>query len=536
MSEVEKRPDQEVQPVLVMYDVRGIQNYIYKTSKVKDARGASAIVNDIIQEALREALRDEDITSDVSWFDESGVIEIAGQKDFKDVQVLFIGGGNATVLFKSKALCQKVNRKMSKYVLDHTYSLQLAISMTEKTDSYKNDYRRLNEAMVKTKAQMSDTRPLGTLPVMKMELKTGYPLEKEMTINGKREELSLESCLKKKKADRLNDKAEKRFDAYVKSKGTDSHLAIVHIDGNNMGMRIRSLIENETDYISAVNKIRHISYNINHSYQNAFDSMADYFNENSILEGKDNKNFVLKILVAGDDITYLCNANIALATVEDYCRRIASCTMNQGLENDCSADESVKKYGFSVCAGIAYYTGHFPFSVAYDVAEQCCDSAKKYAKENTDGDRVANYLDFQICKNVQARNLKRIRSREYRTATGEQLLIRPYYVSLETQAGYAVFENKTPNDRKLKKLKENIRYFQDEKKIPRSFAKELRNTYADGQQPVEVLADFLKSRSHKMPDGTFQMYDSSEGKMTAKWYDALELMDYFEEVEVDGEI
>ncbi len=28
-------------PVLAMYDVRGIQKYIFKTPKVKDARGAS---------------------------------------------------------------------------------------------------------------------------------------------------------------------------------------------------------------------------------------------------------------------------------------------------------------------------------------------------------------------------------------------------------------------------------------------------------------------------------------------------------------
>ena len=33
--------------VLVMYDVRGIQNYIFRTTKLKDAIGASVLVENI---------------------------------------------------------------------------------------------------------------------------------------------------------------------------------------------------------------------------------------------------------------------------------------------------------------------------------------------------------------------------------------------------------------------------------------------------------------------------------------------------------
>lgn len=38
--------------------------------------------------------------------------------------------------------------------------------------------------------------------------------------------------------------------------------------------------------------------------------------------------------------------------------------------------ENIKRYGFSVCAGIAYVHSHFPFYIGYEVAEACCDSAK----------------------------------------------------------------------------------------------------------------------------------------------------------------
>ena len=50
--------------VLAMYDVRGIQNYIYRTDKVQDAIGASYIVENIILEALENSVeREKDVNS-----------------------------------------------------------------------------------------------------------------------------------------------------------------------------------------------------------------------------------------------------------------------------------------------------------------------------------------------------------------------------------------------------------------------------------------------------------------------------------------
>ena len=43
--------------VLAMYDVRGIQNYIYRTPHIKDAMGASIIIEDIIVNALEDACK-----------------------------------------------------------------------------------------------------------------------------------------------------------------------------------------------------------------------------------------------------------------------------------------------------------------------------------------------------------------------------------------------------------------------------------------------------------------------------------------------
>ena len=50
---------EERKKVLAMYDVRGIQNYIFRTAKVKDAIGASAIVEDVIEKAIEDACKKE---------------------------------------------------------------------------------------------------------------------------------------------------------------------------------------------------------------------------------------------------------------------------------------------------------------------------------------------------------------------------------------------------------------------------------------------------------------------------------------------
>ena len=75
----------------------------------------------------------------------------------------------------------------------------------------------------------------------------------------------------------------------------------------------------------------------------------------------------------------------------------------------------------------------------------------------------------------------------------------------------------------------DIVYFQNEKNIPRSFAKELRNTYPQGKETVNVLYAFLKSRGWTLPDGTDNLYwkNTETEKIYARWYDALEMMDYY---------
>ena len=542
----------EQNKVLAMYDIRGIQNFIFRTNKVKEIMGASRIVEDIIERALAYGLHEAAIPEEqylLTWENDEELKILSGSD--LAAQVLFIGGGNAYVMYRDRDIAVTVNRKMARYVLDHTYSLQMAVAMVEKTESYADDYRRVQNEMTRIKASMPYSGCLGAAPVVAMDDMSGFPysMNDKERLEKKPEhgnDLSYESIQKLiAYYDSVNEGEEKKHDNLITQYGKNSTLAVVHIDGNNMGMRIRALMEGETDYAAAVRKMRIISKNINHSFKDTFESTRQYIQEwvespaNNVLKKQEDgqkAEYIRKILVAGDDITFVCNAGLALPIVKYFTQDITGKVMFGE-----PTDENLGKYGFSVCAGIAYVHSHFPFKSAYDVAEECCSSAKRRAKQAgntllTDGgeERIANWVDFQICKSVYNIDLEKSREKNYTLSEQEHLLRRPYYIDV-TSKSYEEF-NRINGEYSFRNFESIMDYFKYNADMPRSLAKEFRNTYPLGRNAVEELVAFAHSRKKmrgKIEEKALsggkenQGFVNLDGKLTAAWYDALEMMDNY---------
>lgn len=532
--------NQNENKVLAMYDVRGIQNYIYKTSKLQDAIGASAIVENIIDRALKAA-KDEyefqthsTLSCSFEWVTKDGIIIPYDEAGDKDITVLYTGGGNSFISYKSEDLCININKKMSRYVLENTYSLQLAIAYVDRSSNYRCDYDKVQNEMFKIKSNMKEARPLGALPIMRVEGLSGFPLNADVPESLRQDDYRSLESYKKKEAEKSDeerkklDEIAKQFDSYTVNKGEDSVLAVVHIDGNNMGLRIKSILSNQDNYNKAVNAMRQLSYNINNSYKQVFDEVMNSFNHNGTKQSDNPEEYnILKVLVAGDDITYVCKAKCALPSVKLFADKISKNVMFGNKTED-----NLNKYGFSVCAGISFIRSHFPFWIAYNVAESCCDSAKKKAKKkenmlklSDNTYKVGNWVDFHVCKNIQAGDLETVRENEYKN-----LLIRPYNLML--------FDNqKSDSLDTYESLINNIVYFNNDSNIPRSFAKDIRNAYSIGESATEQVNAFITSRGKKLPDAEStndnKMYieikkDNESIEKIAKWYDALEIMDLYD--------
>ena len=515
--------------VLAMYDVRGIQNYIFKTNRVKEIIGASRLVETIIEDAFLAAAqacipKGKVITAWAACAKDEKLEFL--QDEAVKAQILFIGGGNAYILYREKELCLAVNRYMSKYVLEHTYSLQLAVAVIEKSENYYVDYKRLNQEMTRIKQSMPMTKYVGALPVTQSDAITGYPLTK-----GKDgEKLCTEVRLKLKALESLKKEGKERFfDHLITQKGEESQLAIVHIDGNNLGIRIRELMEDQElgdSYEKSVQRMRTISQNIKREFEQTFQEMETYLQNwvqsdaNTKLKKEGNPVYLRKIILAGDDVTFVCNASVALSLVEYFVNSISTKLLFQ--RENLSKEENLKRYGFSVCAGIAYIYSHFPFRTGYVVAEECCDSAKKRAKEarHQTWGQSGNWVDFQICKSVQVGNLDKNRDDNYQIFDGSYLLKRPYYLSGKAKNAQMDEQCKAFD---FKGFKDEIAFFSDTDTMPRSFVKDMRNTYPYGKNEMDKLISFARSRDRVMPDQTEDAF--AEG--VAKWYDALEMLDFY---------
>ena len=497
------RPELLDQQVLAMYDVRGIQSYIFKSNAAKEIVGASALVERIITEGLQEYIRTQETSKDscqymTDWIKDDPKAFLENPE--VEMQILFIGGGNAYVLFRHGRECEKVNRFLAKYLLDRTYSLNLAVAVVPKTDSYMEDYEAINNRLREIKASMPLNMPVGAMPFMAADSITGLPLTKKDVDDNY---YSTEAILKRAAFPKTED--EKLFDNMVTEKGDNSTLAVFHIDGNSMGNTIRKEMEKTEGYKDAIAKMRELSLRISGNFRQTVDEMKAYmdFLTPKIKETKDHKLY-REIIVAGDDITFVCNAKLAIPAVKFFLENIS------------------KKGEFSACGGIAFFNSHFPFSDAYQVAEACCESAKKRAKQDAckgNDSKIGNFLDYQICTNIRASELDTYRDRHY-TADGKSFIFRPYYVPLEEDKWNMNGKNDCYN---ISRLMYWLKYFaQGEKSksapMARSKAKKLRDTIPMGGAELDSEITFLESRGYT-------------GLKAAKkeapiWYDALEIMDW----------
>lgn len=491
------RAELQQQEVLAMYDVRGIQSYIFKSNAAKEIIGASTLVEKIVTDGLQAyiaALPQPEQTGYMTDWRQDDATAFLKDKTVQ-MQVMFVGGGNAYVLFRKGGICEIVNRFLARYILDRTYSLNLAVAVVPKTDSYRADYEAINDRMRTIKASMPLSMPMGALPFMAADSITGYPL----TTKQKEGFLSTEARLKREAFPKQED--EKVFDHMVTEKGDSSTLAVVHIDGNSMGSSIRERMQGIEAYENAICLMREISAEIADTFRTVTDQMKAYMDTLSPrVKARTDHKLYREIIAAGDDITFVCNAKLAIPAVEFFLRHIGSYERSGGG-------------AFSACGGIAFFNSHFPFSDAYQVAEACCESAKKRAKQQEhkgeDG-KIGNYLDFQICTNISASDLDSYRERHY-MAEQKLFIARPYYVPEEKDN--ALNEKNAAHD--ISRLHEWQAYIHT---MPRSKAKELRNVIPMGEHELLKELSFLKSR------GYLQFEDLKEYGI---WYDALEIMDWY---------
>lgn len=423
-------------------DLRAIQRYIFSSNKLRDNLGASFIVSHI--------------------FD-----------DFKDEKTGFCGGGNLYRQCDSDSQAKEIVRDLSRAIFKTApgLSFNAAIIKTKEDEDFSTRIKRLHQKLEEEKQTHQQITTLRSYGV-NAQCSSG-PLSAQYLDNseGSRKYISevvqvkriaakrAESEFKDKYKEALGDDFEPT-DEFLKIsplKGEDSHIAVVHIDGNGIGA-IFSTLKTLSDY-------QEFSKKLNNDMQQALRETIKIL-EDKIRKGEWDYNYktvnvenVLKyilplrpIYIGGDDITFVCEGRL-------------------GIELSCIFIEEVQKLlnrdDVSFCAGVAIAKTNFPFFQIYKAADALCRSAKNKRLQDIKEEvakKSDSYIDFHMINSSVYSNLEKVRKIQYTSISGKNILYyRPYKLSeMKKQIENAKNFARTWPNSKLAKFREVLYKSEDE--------------------------------------------------------------------------
>jgi len=527
---------------LGIYDIIGIQNYIFNTNKLKEIIGASVLVESALKELLIDSIKEvikEEKCRILDWYCREDFVLPKNNNIL--AEVIYVGGGNAIVAYRNKDIMKEVNKNFSKKLFENTYSLKFAFAQIE-TDfnDFSNDYKRLNIEKEKFKYSSNKTRAGLNYSVTMQDIDTSMPIIGK-DVSGY---LTMEKKLKRKAELEYRMKKQQNMDSdfiipdefeyMISEKYQNSYIAIVHIDGNNMGKRIEEVISEIKDYSEAVKAIRIISSSIEKIYQKAYNDMVksveDKLSDDTFLERNgikltefDGKKYhvIRDIILNGDDVTYVINSKLALDSAAIFISNIESNSF------------PLTDKPMSCCAGVALMHSHYTFGNACDIAEQCCSLAKRKAKAEGKGN-IKSYIDFHICRGAIS-SLDHYRKKNY-MFPGEEPEERgtgtlKYYLYNFLERPWLVNGKSNELDWNcFKKMYVDLLYKNgNNKPWPRSRLKELQSKFHLGWEEVKEYLFECKSRGYILPGVDIEGIDYD--RKLAAYYDVIELMDYFALIE-----
>ncbi|MFR5272375.1 Cas10/Cmr2 second palm domain-containing protein, partial [Intestinibacter bartlettii] len=534
--------------------------------KLKENIGASTIIEYITEGLPKEKLA-EVLGKDIA--------------KIKDENVVNAGGGNSLFIMDNEDDAKEFITRTTRTVLEYFPGVEFF--MAYESFDYNNDsiidaidkiYKKLND---KKSARASVFRKK-SYGIEQNCVTTGLPAYKRYDGSF----LSKESCIKRdwsdeKKIEEFFEKKnwkrykEKKYDEntiskvinkfenegyrftkeiedLITEKDENSYVAIISLDGNKMGEKIEhmrnearkredknNMAESNKNYIENLYKF---SNNIKKYYEKAFIDMlsvisSNYDKKQNIEEklklkeknkGQDKKLMPVRpIILAGDDVCFICNAKIALECVNLFIK-----SLNQ-------QDNNIEGKQLNACAGICMLKSSYPFDKGYEIAENLCKNGKAKIVDSND----ASLVDFHICQGEISTSLNEIRSRAHINKDVE-LNIKPFYINIteaiedEKKSGkYERIITKRDTFNTYENFKNEFKRVEEKTKDCKGKIRKLRDVFPQGIEKTRlfmnknmITEDF--SKGFGLPaDAIKYGFYQIDGKNTCLYFDIIELQDMF---------
>ncbi|MGH2457813.1 MAG: Cas10/Cmr2 second palm domain-containing protein, partial [Chloroflexota bacterium] len=447
---------------LLIVDATQIQPYIFGSNRLREQIGASHLVSRATGAWALDALPVP-----------NNVLEADGASPSLDprakiedgaiaAEALYAGGGHLVAIFRDEGGARSFVSGLSRRVLTEAPGVNLAYarrsfdwwgqSLADKMDDLHRDLARV-------KNRQPPTYPLLGLGVTAACGSTGLPavgyadsdddsgapspsaaLASAETLAKLDARLAAEARVRQVFS--LDGKYEfpRRTDQLGRSHGEESHVALVHADGNGMGKRLRKIADAHRAPVlnrEYIDGIRAFSLGLNEAAAEAQRDVmrqligwveARCFGPDppfTLATAADGRPFLpfRPLVFGGDDLTFMSDGRLGLSLAVAYLR---------AFERR-AADLPGGAGPATASAGVAIVKSHFPIARAYQLAESLTKQAKAYRREIHDatGQDQAT-LDWHFAQGGLAGGLMEIRDREYQTSDG-CLILRP--VTLEANPG-----------------------------------------------------------------------------------------------------
>lgn len=558
--------------VLVAVETAHIQSYIYASNRLRENVGASYLVaaatGDWAIETLLKMFIRTNLTNDANDPFTNQHIE---SHDL-DVEVIYSGGGNFVALFADDAFTQdeltgemlllpesiarQFIRRLSRRIQCEAPGLKLTFSAMPFywQHSLSMAVGNLLESMKQQRSYQPASYGDAGQAVQIMCASTSMPavtMDKETrsrtAINNPWQPYSAETMAKREAFSIAHDVLDETInistdhtfaldlDDLGRSEGDTSYIAVIHADGNGLGLLIQGLQSKfpaDANY-EYINYMRKFSENVKKVAREAQRDMVrrliasieiDSKTQKHYIQGvgrkveaieltqDQNKKFILPLrplVSGGDDVTFACDGRIGLDLAATFLEAFEAHTVTE-LDMPLTA-----------CAGVAIVKTHYPFARAYDLADNLAGNAKQ--ARFLIGDDAPSALDWHITAGGLYGDLETMRKREYQIADGS-LTLRPLFISDAEPLDY------DPHSWTM--LQRILTEFQTSWRDSRNKAEGLREVLRQGATETAVfklryLSDSKSPRLPKMDGFDEHGWKEINGKRYCGYYDALELLDKY---------
>lgn len=545
----------------ILLDTRSIQKYVFSCNKLKANIGASYIVDAIFEELMVDILGNLSLNmpkENMYWKNRT-IDKLYMEIDQSiECEIAYIGGGNMLILIRKdgedgKNICREIVKEWTTKLLELAPGLQTGAAIG-KIDLDNDKFQASLSLMYKQlKENQNNILPQVNPPNSGMNI--------ECDISG--ETATCHKALGSEEKRWYSEEVKSKFAAFEYArerihkdyedvlgeeydfanqfedlgyKDGESYISIIHIDGNNMGVKFSAC---ETMHERSKLSLR-VAEIVKESFREVLSEMVDSYVEYSEFldltdDGMYNLLPIRPIIIGGDDVTFVCPGRLGISLAKRFIEIVSEKELMSEEEAKkmeaylaAKGTPSVIKPNMSCCGGIAIIPAKYPFFRAYQLAEQLCSVAKEKSRAYDN-----NLIEYAILHGEIYPTVEQLRDNQYYGVEG-YLHYGPYFVG-NVSDGEGKDKDHINDLIELSEImKTGLKISSKEHAMANTKIKKLREVLTQDKHTIEIywaLSDNLRKivanqiNQDKAEADDLWTIDKNKNKKT-RYIDAIEIMDF----------